>query len=124
VRVGELALPVPVPGAAARSSLTSFIAGDPRDGLIDLCVVRAGERDAEPAGEEHAAGEHDLEDLEPRQEEEGGAPFCSWFVSSLPSRCFLCSSELVLISVLMTQSASWVGLRKEETWIRLAFIWN
>jgi hypothetical protein len=38
-------------------------------------VVGAGERDAEPAGEEHAAGEHDLEDLEPRQEEEGGAPF-------------------------------------------------
>jgi hypothetical protein len=37
--------------------------------------VGAGERDAEPAGEEHAAGEHDLEDLEPRQEEEGGAPF-------------------------------------------------
>ena len=47
--------------------------------------MRAGERDAEPAGEEHAAGEHDLEDLEPRQEEEGGAPFCSWFVSPLLS---------------------------------------
>jgi hypothetical protein len=29
------------------------------------------ERDAESPGEEHAAGEHDMEDLEPRQEEEG-----------------------------------------------------
>jgi hypothetical protein len=43
--------------------------------------VGAGERDAEPAGEEHAAGEHDLEDLEPRQEEEGGVPFRFRFVS-------------------------------------------
>ena len=34
--------------------------------------MSAGERDAEPAGEEHAAREHDVEDLEPREEEEGG----------------------------------------------------
>jgi hypothetical protein len=34
--------------------------------------VSPGERDAEPAGEEHAAREHDVEDLEPREEEEGG----------------------------------------------------
>lgn len=35
-------------------------------------AVSAGERDAEPSGEEHAAREHDVEDLEPREEEEGG----------------------------------------------------
>jgi hypothetical protein len=48
------------------------------DFLVDLS---AGERDAESPGEEHAAGEHDLEDLEPRQEEEGGVPFRFRFVS-------------------------------------------
>ena len=32
--------------------------------------------DAQPAREEHAAGEHDLDDLEPHQQEENrGAPF-------------------------------------------------
>jgi hypothetical protein len=43
--------------------------------LIDLRDATAGERDAESPGEEHAAGEHDMEDLEPRQEEEGGGLF-------------------------------------------------
>ena len=32
--------------------------------------------DEEPSGEEHAAGEHVLEDLEPRQEEEAGIHVC------------------------------------------------
>jgi hypothetical protein len=43
------------------------------DSVTDLGVpVSAGERHAEPAGEEHAAREHDVEDLEPCKEEEGG----------------------------------------------------
>jgi hypothetical protein len=43
--------------------------------------VSAGERDAEPAGEEYAAGEHDVEDLESCEEEEGGE--LSYFSCSL-----------------------------------------
>jgi uncharacterized membrane protein len=56
--------------------------------------VGAGERDAEPAGEEHAAGEHDLEDLEPRQEEEGGVPFRFRFVSYFSFVLLLASSTV------------------------------
>lgn len=43
--------------------------------------MSAGERHAEPAGEEHAAREHDVEDLEPCKEEEGGelGSFCGCF---------------------------------------------
>jgi hypothetical protein len=46
-------------------SLTSFFAGELWYVLIDLRVVRAGQRDAKLAGEEHVGGEHDLKDLEP-----------------------------------------------------------
>ena len=63
--------------AAAPAALFRRVDGFAAVFLIDprwvVCWV-AGERDAEPAGEEHAAGEHDLEDLEPRQEEEAGMP--------------------------------------------------
>jgi hypothetical protein len=54
-----------VPSPWCCFSLTSFLADEPRYVLIDLRVVRAGQRDAKLAGEEHVGGEHDLKDLEP-----------------------------------------------------------